>query len=84
MWEKLWHLRTVPKYISLTWKILQNGIAAKKNLFKKGVLIDHFCPICNLEKEYTDHVFADALGHKKYGYTPLGVRFDSTFPLFIF
>lgn len=49
IWNKLWHYRVVSKHVSLSWKILHNDIAMKKNLTKRGILIEPICPRCNLE-----------------------------------
>jgi hypothetical protein len=57
MWVKLWKLQVPLKHCNLTWRILNNVVYVKKNLFQRGVRCDSLCPRCQNHAESVTHAF---------------------------
>ncbi|PNX96793.1 ribonuclease H, partial [Trifolium pratense] len=65
IWKTLWKFKVPPKYSHLLWRILNNAIPVKGNLFKKGVKCDPLCPRCLNHVESIQHVFLECEWAKK-------------------
>ena len=82
VWSKLWNIRTLPKHVNLAWKILLKGLSVKKNLIKRGMLIDPLCPWCHEKEEDIDHIKTCPWAQHVWFLSHLGVHFDNMSPLF--
>lgn len=57
LWTANWNMQNSPKVKYFTWSLCQNAIASKENLWKRKIIPDPMCPICNLEMESVEHIF---------------------------
>lgn len=55
VWRKLWSIPTIPQVRHFVWRIAQNWIASKENLFWKKCSHTSICPICEKESESIEH-----------------------------
>lgn len=46
VWIGVWKLKVQQKIQNFIWKLMHNVIPILDNLFKKGIPLDHSCPIC--------------------------------------
>ncbi|GAU49902.1 hypothetical protein TSUD_139580 [Trifolium subterraneum] len=58
-WPKLWNLNVPPKHSHLIWRIINNALPVKGNIFKKGIQCDPLCPRCSTTIETCHHVFLE-------------------------
>jgi hypothetical protein len=58
-WKKLWNLFVPPKQIHHIWRILNNAIPVRENLFTRGIRCDPLCPLCNTKIETINHIFLE-------------------------
>jgi ribonuclease HI len=56
-WKNLWKLNIPPKCSHIIWRILNEAIPTKANLFKRSIRCDPLCPMCHNHLETTDHIF---------------------------
>lgn len=59
MWKDLWHLKVPGKVKQLISKCLNNILPTKDNLFRKNIIENNLCPICEREIETSVHVLWD-------------------------
>jgi hypothetical protein len=57
LWNKLWKIQSPPKHLHLLWRIINNALPTKTNLFNKGITQESLCPRCNKSPETIEHVF---------------------------
>jgi len=57
LWTKLWHLSIPPKLRIFMWSICHNAIPTRENLYKRKLLPDPICSLCNTCPETTEHLF---------------------------
>lgn len=55
-WSILWNAPTAPKVKHFMWKVVNNWIATKDNLFKRKCAQSPLCPICYREPETVEHL----------------------------
>ncbi|CAN1744197.1 LINE-1 retrotransposable element ORF2 protein [Linum perenne] len=55
-WRWLWRLSLPLKVVIFLWKLCQNGLATKENLFKRKCAADGICPCCNTDIECWQHL----------------------------
>ena len=54
----VWRLKAQPSAHLLAWRVLEDKIATKANLARRGVgLINNICSLCGEEEETTSHLF---------------------------
>ncbi|KAF5477294.1 hypothetical protein F2P56_003944 [Juglans regia] len=56
VWKKIWKLDVTPGDKTFLWRACQEALPTQSNLFKKKVVSDPLCPICNREEESVQHV----------------------------
>ncbi|KAK2355972.1 Ribonuclease H superfamily protein [Trifolium repens] len=59
IWHKLWALNVPPKHSHLLWRILNEALPVKSNLFRTGIKCDPMCPRCQNQVETLHHAFLD-------------------------
>jgi len=58
MFKFFWGIKALPSIHVTTWRVLENKIASKVNLVRRGVVVDSiFCCFCGLKEESTNHLF---------------------------
>lgn len=55
MWQKLWALNIPGVVKTFLWRVCNNVLLIRDNLFKRGVTQDLLCPICGLYSETVVH-----------------------------
>lgn len=51
LWRMVWNLKGPRAVKMFLWKACSNILPTKSNLFKRGIVKDQFCPICETEIE---------------------------------
>lgn len=67
LWTKIWKLAIPPKIRIFIWSICHNAIPIRENLYKRKVLPDPLCSLCNTHPETTEHLFLLCKWTKNYG-----------------
>ena len=58
IYSKLWSCKVVPSALVTAWRVLENKIATRANLERRGVLVDSpLCCLCEKEEESYRHLF---------------------------
>ena len=58
----LWKSKAVPSATLLAWRLLENKLATRVNMSRRGVLVDSsLCGLCGLEEESCCHLFFDCI-----------------------
>ncbi|GAU41445.1 hypothetical protein TSUD_98410 [Trifolium subterraneum] len=65
IWQILWKLNVPPKHSHFIWRLLNEALPVKGNLFKKGIRCDPLCPRCSNHVETSHHVFLDCVWAKQ-------------------
>ena len=61
IFSKLWSCKVVPSALFTTWRVLENKIATRVNLERRGVLVgSSLCCLCGKEEESYHHLFFDS------------------------
>ena len=60
-WVAVWKLQVPHKVKFFIWRCLQNALATKDQLAKRGCQNDETCPICGEFKESIEHFNAQRL-----------------------
>ena len=55
-WNKLWRIKVPNAEKLFLWKACHNSLPTKLNLFKRKVVNEPWCPICNQHEESVEHV----------------------------
>lgn len=55
VWKVIWSLQAPPAFRSFCWKVRNNLLATKSNLFSKKIVNDPICPLCQSEIETIFH-----------------------------
>ena len=59
-YSKLWSCKVVPSALVTAWRVLENKIAIRVNLERRGVLVGSpLCCLCGKEEEFYYHLFFD-------------------------
>ena len=59
-YSKLWSCKAVPSALVTAWRVLENKIATRANLERRGVLVGNpLCCLCGKEEESYRHLFFD-------------------------
>ncbi|GAU40964.1 hypothetical protein TSUD_187210 [Trifolium subterraneum] len=84
IWTMIWKLNVPPKHNHLMWRILNNVIPVKGNIFKKGIQCDPLCPRCSNTMETSSHVFLECEWVKQVWFaSPLTINLNTNqFPNF--
>ena len=81
IFSKLWNCKAVPSALVTAWRVLQNKIATRVNLEKRGVLVESaLCCLCKKEEESYRHLFLECNFAQRvwcYCFKWLGVSFVS-------
>ncbi|KAK2395425.1 hypothetical protein QL285_057163 [Trifolium repens] len=59
IWSRIWKIHTIPRHQTLLWRILNDTVPVRCELFKKGVHCSIICPRCNLREETITHTFGE-------------------------
>lgn len=54
-WNQIWSVKTPQKVKIFLWKICQNALPVRENLFRRQMITSPLCPICNSEQETIEH-----------------------------
>ena len=54
-WNQVWNIKVPQKIKLFLWKICQNAIPVKDNLFKRKLINSPLCQVCNSERETIEH-----------------------------
>ncbi|GAU47963.1 hypothetical protein TSUD_280220 [Trifolium subterraneum] len=77
IWQMLWKLNVPPKHSHFIWRLLNEAILVKGNLFKKGIRCDPLCPRCYNQMETSHHVFLDCVWAKQVWFaSPLTINLN--------
>ncbi|KAJ8899612.1 hypothetical protein K2173_018586 [Erythroxylum novogranatense] len=57
LWRLLWKLQVPPKVKHFLWCALSNILTTKLNLYRKKIVDDALCPLCQEAPESVDHAF---------------------------
>jgi len=56
-WRKIWQLHVPNKVKVFFWQLAHNSLPVRRNLARRGVLIDTRCPVCQRCDEDCGHIF---------------------------
>lgn len=71
---KLWRCKAVPSAALIAWRLMENKLATRVNLSRRGVLVDSStCSLCGKEEESCRHFFFDCNFAWRVWYRWLGV-----------
>ena len=60
IFSKLWKSKAIPSTALMAWRLLENKLAIRVNLSRRGVLVDSSaCGLCGLVEESCCHLFFD-------------------------
>jgi len=60
IFRKLWSCKAVPSTLFTAWRVMENKIANRVNLERRGVLLESsLCCLCGKEEESYHHLFFD-------------------------
>ena len=60
MYEKFWKTKVFPSAQVTAWRVLENKLATKCNLVRRGVEFESYlCIMCRVEEEFNRHLFFD-------------------------
>ena len=55
---KLWSCKVAPSAFLTAWRVLENKVATRANLVRRGVVVDSsLCCLCGKEEEHYRHLF---------------------------
>jgi len=78
VWTKLWKIKSIPRQIHFSWRILHEKLPVKNDLFKKGISSDPLCVLCGEHNETISHLFMECHWSKQIWFaSSLGVVFNS-------
>jgi hypothetical protein len=55
-WKSIWSSQVQPTVKHFVWKVCNNLLPTKENLFIKNIVPDPFCPLCQMEEESAGHI----------------------------
>lgn len=55
-WQSIWGMNAPPKIKNFWWKVCNNSLASRENLWRRNCAPDPVCPRCNSEIESIEHV----------------------------
>lgn len=56
LWKHIWHSPTLPKIRHFLWQACQNALPTRENLYRRKIIPDPLCSICQMEVETTEHI----------------------------
>lgn len=56
VWKAFWQFNAPNAVKLFMWKASNNLLPTKANLFRRGVVTNKLCPICELEEETVEHM----------------------------
>jgi len=60
IFRKLWSCKAVPSAVLIAWRLMENKLATRVNLSRRGVLVvNSLCSFCGKEEETCRHLFFD-------------------------
>jgi len=58
LFKKFWKVKVVPSALVTVWRVLEDKLATKANLEKRGITVVSFmCSLCGVEEETSTHLF---------------------------
>jgi len=68
LFERFWKVKALPSAQITAWRVLNNSIATKDNLLRRGVLmVSCLCGLCGEEEETVCHFFLSVKLCGKFG-----------------
>jgi len=62
LYKSFWRIKALPSAHVTTWRVIENRLAFKVNLERRGIQIEsNLCSLCMLSKESTNHLFFDCM-----------------------
>ena len=58
-WVRIWRAQAIPRAKNLCWRACRDAIPTRVNLYKRGMEIDVYCPVCGSDYETPSHTFLD-------------------------
>ena len=81
IFSNLWRCKALPSAVLTAWRVMEDKLATRVNLSRRGVLVDSLlCCLCGKEEEYGRHLFFDCSFARRVWclcYRWLGVLFVS-------
>ncbi|XP_008240710.1 PREDICTED: uncharacterized protein LOC103339206 [Prunus mume] len=56
VWQSIWKIVTLPKIRVFLWRLLNDAISTRWNLFKRKIVNSPLCPICGQLEETVEHL----------------------------
>jgi hypothetical protein len=56
-WYRIWKLKVPNKVKMFMWRFAHNSLPVRRNLARRGVIIDTRCPVCTRLDEDSGHIF---------------------------
>ena len=56
VYSKLWRCKALPSALLTSWRVIENKVATKVNLERRGVVIEN--PLCGMVEESSNHLFS--------------------------
>jgi len=56
LWKHIWHSQTLSKIKLFLWQACHNALPTRDNLYRRKIVPDPVCSICNMEAETTEHI----------------------------
>jgi len=59
-YKSFWRIRALSSAHVIAWRVIENKVASKVNLVRRGIQIEcNLCSLCKLSEESTNHLFFD-------------------------
>ena len=56
-WKRFWKLSLPPKVLDFMWRLCSNCLPLRIGFYKKCVVLDTYCGLCDMEVEDASHLF---------------------------
>ncbi|XP_056690188.1 uncharacterized protein [Spinacia oleracea] len=74
-WKRLWKSEMIPKWRIFTWRLLNEAIATRSRLRRRGMMVDDCCVLCKKSQENDKHLFRDCpISSHVWKGSPLGIN----------
>jgi len=58
VFKQLWRCKSLPSALVTAWRVLENKLATRLNLEKRGIAVESpLCSLCRVEEESNSHLF---------------------------
>jgi hypothetical protein len=77
VWRKIWKIKSIPRNVHFSWRILHAKLSVKNDLFKKGISSDPLCVFCGHHNETISHLYMECHWSEQIWFaSSLGVVFN--------